>query len=38
MELFHREVKSHWLVESIHWQLNVTFREDANHTLDKIVA
>ena len=27
-----------WSVESMHWQLDVTFREDANHTLDKIAA
>jgi len=26
------------VVESYHWHLDVTFREDANHTLDKAVA
>ena len=38
IELFHRAVRGHWAVESMHWQLDVTFREDANHTLDKIAA
>lgn len=38
MELFSRAVRGHWSVESMHWQLDVTFREDANHTLDKIAA
>ena len=26
------------MVESYHWHLDVTFREDANHTLDKAAA
>lgn len=30
-----RAIRSHWMVESYHWHLDVTFREDANHTLDK---
>ena len=38
IELFRRAVRGHWSVESMHWQLDVTFREDANHTLDKIAA
>lgn len=38
IELFHRAVRGHWAVESMHWQLDVTFREDANRTLDKIAA
>ena len=38
MELFARAVRGHWAVESMHWQLDVTFREDANHTLDKTAA
>ena len=38
VELFARAVRGHWAVESMHWQLDVTFREDANHTLDKIAA
>lgn len=33
-----RAIRGHWLVESYHWQLDVTFREDADHTLDKHVA
>ena len=33
-----RAIRSHWMVESHHWHLDVTFREDANHTLDKHVA
>jgi predicted transposase YbfD/YdcC len=30
-----RAIRAHWMVESFHWHLDVTFREDANHTLDK---
>jgi len=30
-----RAIRSHWMVESYHWHLDVTFREDANHTIDK---
>jgi predicted transposase YbfD/YdcC len=33
-----RAVRGHWIVESYHWHLDVTFREDANHTLDKAAA
>ena len=33
-----RAIRSHWMVESYHWHLDVTFREDANHTLDKAAA
>ena len=33
-----RAIRSHWMVESYHWQLDVTFREDANRTLDKNAA
>ena len=33
-----RAVRGHWMVESYHWHLDVTFREDANHTLDKDAA
>ena len=33
-----RAIRSHWMVESYHWHLDVTFREDANHTLDKASA
>lgn len=35
MELFSRAVRGHWAVEIMHWQLDVTFKEDANTTLDK---
>mgnify|MGYP006876761214 FL=1 len=30
-----RAVWGHWMVESYHWHLGVTFREDGNHTLEK---
>lgn len=30
-----RAVRGHWMVESYHWHLDVTFREDGNHTLEK---
>lgn len=33
-----RAVRGHWLVESYHWHLDVTFREDGNHTLEKQAA
>jgi len=33
-----RAIRSHWMVESYHWHLDVTFREDANHTQDKAAA
>jgi len=33
-----RAIRGHWMVESYHWRLDVTFREDANHTLDKDAA
>jgi predicted transposase YbfD/YdcC len=33
-----RAIRSHWMVESYHWHLDVTFREDANQTLDKWAA
>ncbi len=38
IELFSRAVRGHWAVESMHWQLDVTFKEDANSTLDKTAA
>ena len=38
IELFSRAVRGHWSVESMHWQLDVTFHEDANTTLDKQAA
>ena len=33
-----RAIRGHWMVESYHWHLDVTFREDANHTLKKDAA
>jgi predicted transposase YbfD/YdcC len=33
-----RAIRGHWMVESQHWHLDVTFREDGNHTLDKQAA
>jgi len=33
-----RAIRKHWMVESYHWHLDVTFREDANHTADKDAA
>ena len=33
-----RAIRGHWMVESYHWHLDVTFREDANGTLDKAAA
>jgi predicted transposase YbfD/YdcC len=33
-----RAIRGHWMVESYHWQLDVTFREDDNHTLEKQAA
>lgn len=31
-------VRGHWQIESMHWQLDVVFREDANKTLNKQLA
>ena len=33
-----RAIRGHWMVESYHWHLDVTFCEDDNHTLDKQAA
>jgi len=33
-----RAIRGHWMVESMHWHLDVTFREDMDHTLDQYVA
>ena len=35
---FGRCIRGHWIVESFHWHLDVTFREDANLTLEKDAA
>lgn len=31
-------VRGHWSVESMHWHLDVLFKEDSNHNLDKTAA
>ncbi len=33
-----RCIRGHWVVESFHWHLDVTFREDANQTLEERAA
>jgi predicted transposase YbfD/YdcC len=33
-----RAIRGHWMVESYHWHLDVTFREDDNRTIDKQAA
>lgn len=38
IEEISRAVRGHWMVESYHWHLDVTFREDGNHTLEKQAA
>lgn len=32
ISLFAKAVRSHWGIESVHWSLDVTFRDDANKT------
>lgn len=38
IETISRVVRGHWSIESMHWHLDVTFREDANKTIDKMAA
>ena len=38
IEQISRAVRGHWSIESMHWHLDVTFREDANKTIDKMAA
>jgi len=38
IELFEKTVRGHWSIESMHWHLDVTFREDFNSNLDKNTA
>lgn len=38
IELFSRAVRKHWSIEAMHWHLDVTFREDANQTIEKVSA
>lgn len=33
-----RAIRKHWMVESYHWHLDVTFREDENQTIEKQAA
>jgi len=33
-----RAIRGHWMVESYHWHLDVTFREDDNHAIEKQAA
>ena len=33
-----RAIRGHWIVESYHWHLDVTFREDENRTIEKQAA
>lgn len=35
IERFSKAVRKHWSVEVMHWHLDVTFREDANQTIEK---
>ena len=32
---FAKAVRTHWSIEAMHWILDVTFKEDANTTIDK---
>lgn len=36
--LFSQAIRKHWSVEVMHWHLDVTFREDANQTIEKFSA
>lgn len=38
IDLFRLAVRKHWSVEVMHWHLDVTFREDANRTIEKLAA
>lgn len=38
INLASRAVRGHWSVESMHWHLDVTFREDYHTTADKTAA
>lgn len=38
IDFFADAVRKHWSVESMHWELDVVFREDANKTLDQVAA
>jgi len=36
--LYEKCVRGHWSIESLHWHLDVTFREDKNKTYEKTAA
>ena len=38
VETFARAVRGHWSIESMHWILDVTFREDAQQTSERTLA
>ncbi|HEM5596933.1 TPA: ISAs1 family transposase [Streptococcus suis] len=38
VQTFSQVVRGHWSVESLHWLLDVVYREDKNQTLDKQAA
>jgi len=38
VEVVARAIRKHWMVESYHWHLDVTFREDENKTIEKQAA
>ena len=38
IELFSRVIRHHWKIESMHWHLDVTFREDASKVINKNLA
>lgn len=38
IETMSRAVRGHWSIESMHWHLDVTFKEDTNTTIDKTAA
>ena len=38
IELFSRVIRHHWKIESMHWHLDVTFREYASKVINKNLA
>ena len=38
IELASQAVCGHWCIKKMHWHLDVTFREDANATIDRTAA
>lgn len=38
VEQFARSVRQHWSVEIMHWHLDVTFKEDANKTIEEVAS